>query len=643
MSQPIRLKDHEKDARLVRGRVVFGAGAIVLLVCVLIARLYFLQVIQYDYHSTLSENNRVHVQPIPPSRGLIFDRNGVVVADNRPSFSLSVTRERSGEWSKVLDTIVEVLQLTPDDRVIFEKRMKQGRRPFEPVPILFELTEEQIALIAVNQFRLPGVEVVAQLVRHYPQGPHFAHSVGYMGRINEKELKTLDPVNYSGTHHIGKTGIERFYEAELHGQVGYEEVETNARGRVLRVLKRTDPVPGKDIVLSLDIELQEAAEAALGGRRGAVVALDPNTGEVLAMVSAPSFDPNLFVTGISFKAYAELRDSIDRPLFNRILRGLYPPGSTIKPAVAVAGLDAGVVTPGSRVFDPGYYQLPNYDHKYRNWNRSGDGWVDLDTAIMRSNDTYFYDLAHKLGIDRLAGYMNKFGLGQKVSLDMFEESPGLMPSRDWKRATRRQAWFPGETLILGIGQGYMQATPLQLAQATALVASKGKWIRPHLARTIEGQPPVDENPMPDIILRDPANWARVNHGMQEVMHGARGTARKAATGAQYRIAGKSGTAQVVAIKQGEKYDRSKVQERHRDHALFVGFAPADNPRIVVSVMVENGESGSGVAAPVVRQVMDAWLLDEHGALKSEYGGSPNPGTANLGAAAHHPEAAAREE
>ena len=274
-----------------RGRVVFGAIAVVALICVLIARLYFLQVIQYEYHSTLSENNRVHVQPIPPTRGLIFDRNGVVVADNRPSFSLSMTRERSGDWQQVLDVIVEVLELTPEDRVIFEKRMRQGRRPFEPVPILFELTEEQIARIAVNQFRLPGVEVVAQLVRHYPQGAHFAHSVGYMGRINEKELKSLDPVNYSGTHHIGKTGIERFYEPELHGQVGYEEVETNARGRVLRVLKRTDPIPGKDIVLSLDIKLQEAAEAALGGRRGAVVALDPKTGEVLAMVSAAEFRP----------------------------------------------------------------------------------------------------------------------------------------------------------------------------------------------------------------------------------------------------------------------------------------------------------------------------------------------------------------
>ncbi|QOC97573.1 penicillin-binding protein 2 [Pseudomonas putida] len=618
MSQPIRLKDHEKDARLVRNRVVVGAVAIMLLICVLIARLYYLQIIQYDYHSTLSENNRVHVQPIPPTRGLIFDRNGVIVADNRPSFSLSMTRERAVNWQEVLDTIVEVLDLTADDRALFEKRMRQGRRPFEPVPILFELNEEQIARVAVNQFRLPGVEVVAQLVRHYPQGAHFAHSVGYVGRINEKELKTLDPVNYSGTHHIGKTGIERFYEDDLHGQVGYEEVETNARGRVLRVLKRTDPKPGKDIVLSLDIKLQEAAEAALGGRRGAVVALDPRTGEVLAMVSQPSFDPNLFVTGISFKAYAELRDSIDRPLFNRVLRGLYPPGSTIKPAVAIAGLDSGVVNASSRVFDPGYYQLPNYDHKYRNWNRSGDGWVDLDTAIMRSNDTYFYDLAHKMGIDRLSSYMNKFGIGQRVSLDMFEESAGLMPSREWKRATRRQAWFPGETLILGIGQGYMQATPLQLAQATALIANKGVWNRPHLAKTIEGQQPVDDNPMENIVLRDKSDWAKVTHGMEQVMHGARGTARKAAAGAQYRIAGKSGTAQVVAIKQGEKYDRNKLQERHRDHALFVAFAPAEAPKIVVSVMVENGESGSGVAAPVVRQIMDAWLLDENGRLKPEF-------------------------
>ena len=619
MPQPIRIKDHERDARLVRKRVVVGAVAIVLLVCVLISRLYFLQVIQYDYHSTLSENNRVHVQPIPPTRGLIFDRNGVIIADNRPSFSLTMTRERAGaEWRGLLDVIVEVLELSPDDRNLFEKRMRQGRRPFEPVPILFELSEEQIARIAVNQFRLPGVEVVAQLVRHYPLGEHFAHSVGYVGRINEAELKVLDPINYSGTHHIGKTGIERFYEAELHGQVGYEEVETNARGRVSRVLKRTDPLPGKDIRLTLDVQLQKAAEAALAGRRGAVVALDPNNGDVLAMVSQPSFNPNLFVTGIGFKAYAELRDSIDRPLFNRVLRGLYPPGSTIKPAVAVAGLDSGVVTGATRVFDPGFYQLPNYEHKYRNWNRTGDGWVNMEMAIMRSNDTYFYDLAHKLGVDRLGKYLGQFGIGQKVSLDMFEESAGLMPSREWKRARYRQAWYPGETLILGIGQGYMQTTPLQLAQVTALLANQGKWYRPHLAKDVGGVAPVDPSPLPDIRLHDPRSWQQASNGMQQVMHGARGTARKVGDSAVYRIAGKSGTAQVVAIKQGEKYDRSKVQERHRDHALFIGFAPADKPQIAVAVMVENGESGSGVAAPVVKQVLDAWLLGPDGQLKPEY-------------------------
>jgi penicillin-binding protein 2 len=486
------------------------------------------------------------------------------------------------------------------------------------VPVLFELSEEQIAAIAVNQFRLPGVEVVAQLVRHYPQREHFAHSVGYVGRINEKELKGLDSVAYSGTHHIGKTGVERFYEERLHGEVGYEEVETNARGRVLRVLKRIDPLPGQDVILTLDVRLQEAAEAALAGRRGAIVALQPSTGEVLAMVSQPSFDPNPFVTGISFKAYAELRDSIDQPLFNRVLRGLYPPGSTIKPMMAVAALDAGVITNTSRVFDPGFYQLANHSHKYRNWNRSGDGWVSLELAISRSNDTYFYDLAHKMGIDRMHDYMTRFGLGQRVSLDMFEETAGLMPSREWKRARYRQAWYPGETLILGIGQGYMQTTPLQLAQATALMATRGKWIRPHLAKTIEGLPPVDTQPLADIQLRDPKSWDFARFGMEQVMHGPRGTARKVGDSSAYRIAGKSGTAQVVAIRQGEKYDRNKIQERHRDHALFVAYAPADNPQIVVAIMVENGESGSGVAAPVAKLVMDAWLLDANGQLKAEY-------------------------
>lgn len=618
MPAPIRLKDHEVDTRLIRGRLIVGAVVVIILTMLLVSRMYYLQVVQFEHHSTLAENNRIHVQSLPPTRGIIYDRNGVVVADNRASFSLTLTRERAGDWESVLDSIIEILELDSDSRALFEKRIRQGRRPFEPVPVMFELTEEQIARIAVNQFRLPGVEVAASLVRYYPHKEHFAHSVGYVGRINESELKKLDAVNYSGTHHIGKTGIERFYEDALHGQVGYEEVETNARGRVLRVLKRVEPISGQDIYLTLDIALQEAAEMALDGRRGAIVAIDPNTGEVLAMVSQPSFDPNPFVTGISFKAYGELRDSLDQPLFNRVLRGLYPPGSTIKPMVAIAGLDAGVITPSTRVFDPGFYQLPNNKHKYRNWNRYGDGWVDLDLALARSNDTYFYDLAHKLGVDRLHEYMSRFGFGQRVSLDMFEETAGLMPSREWKRNRYRQAWYPGETLILGIGQGYMQTTPLQLAQATALMASRGKWIRPHLARRVGGVQPVDTDPPADIVLRDPKAWEPARLGMEHVLHGARGTARKVGEAAAYRIAGKSGTAQVVAIKQGERYNREKTQERHRDHALFIAYAPAEKPAIAVAVMVENGESGSGVAAPVAKQVLDAWLLDEEGLLKSQY-------------------------
>lgn len=618
MPEAIPIKDHEKESRLVNKRLLACAVLVVAISCALVARMYVLQVVEFDYHSTVSENNRVHVLPITPPRGLIYDRNGVLLADNRPSFNLTITRERATNLKGELDTVVDLLHLPPEDRTLFDKEMKQVRHPFVPVTLFYELTEKQIAVLAVNEYRLPGLDVQAQFVRHYPMGAHFAHSIGYVGRINEKEAKTLDSVEYRGTQSIGKTGIEKFYESELHGHVGYEEVETNAQGRVMRVLKHTDPTPGKNIVLSLDVKLQEAAEEALGDRRGSVVALDPSTGEVLAMVSKPSFDPNLFVTGISFKQYAALRDSIDRPLFNRVLRGLYAPGSTIKPEVAIAGLDAGVVTPSTKVFDPGYYQLPDFDHKYRNWNHSGDGWVDMDAAIMRSNDTYFYDLAHRLGIDRLHDYMAMFGLGEKVSLDMFEESPGLMPSQAWKRATRRQPWFPGETVILGIGQGYMQVTPLQLAQATALIANKGVWNRPHLAKTIDGVAPVDEHPRPNILLKNPDDWEQVNHGMQMVMHNPRGIARAAAAGAQYRIAGKSGTAQVVAIKQGERYNRLKTRERYRDNALFVGFAPAEHPQIVISVMIENGEAGGRVAGPVVRQIMDAWLLDQNGHLKPQY-------------------------
>lgn len=610
MARPIHLKDPSNDARIVQGRVVLAAAVVLLLTAVLVARLYHLQVTQFQHHTTLSENNRVHVQPVPPGRGRIYDRNGIVLAENRPSFSLSITRERVPDLQQHFALLKSLLALSPEDVERAERRLTQARRPFEAVPVMFGLTEEQIAQIAINQFRLPGVEVQASFVRHYPLAEHFAHAVGYVGRINEQEMGRIDQVAYAGTHYIGKTGIERYYEDMLHGTVGYEEVETNARGRVLRVLKRVDPLPGKDLTLHLDSRLQAVAEQALGNRRGAIIAIEPETGGVLAFVSQPGFDPNLFVTGISHADYGALRDSLDQPLFNRVLRGLYPPGSTIKQMVALAGLDSGVTSRNARVYDPGFYQLPNHSHRYRNWNRQGDGWVDMRLAIARSNDTYFYDLAHKLGIDRMHDFMSQFGLGTRVSLDMFEESPGLMPSREWKRTARRQPWYPGETLITGIGQGYMLTSPLQLAQSIALVANRGVWKRPRLLMDAEGMPPEEKDTPDNVQLRNDDDWNFITSALEDVMHGERGTSRAAALNAPYRMAGKTGTAQVVAIAQGEKYDSAALRERHRDHALFVGFAPVEAPRIAVAVMVENGESGGRVAAPVARALFDAWLLPD---------------------------------
>ena len=469
MKQHFPLKNAQQEKRIYRSRVLISMGIVIFFMLLLVSRYAYLQLFNFESFTTASDENRIRLQPLPPARGYIYDRNGVLLADNYPVFTATLSRADVQDIDQTLERLKPILELTEEDLERFQTRIKTARKT-ERVSIKLNLNENDIARFSEVKYQFPGVNIQTQMTRYYPHGDLFAHVIGYVGRINDKELKSIDKDLYAGTNLIGKIGVEKSYEELLHGVPGNESVEADAFGNVLRHLGRKDPVRGNDLFLSLDYDLQVVASEQLAGRRGAIVAMNPKTGEILALVSSPSFNPNLFVTGISFKAYAELRDSIDRPLFNRVLRGLYPPGSTIKPAVAIAGLDAGVVTASSRVYDPGYYMLPNYDHKYRNWNRTGDGYVDLDTAIMRSNDTYFYDLAHKLGIDRLSAYMGKFGLGQKVSLDMFEESPGLMPSREWKRATRRQAWFPGETLILGIGQGYMQATPLQLAQATALVA-----------------------------------------------------------------------------------------------------------------------------------------------------------------------------
>ncbi len=605
MAERLTLKDPYKEVRVFGARMMVSAFIVLLLMGVLVYRYFDLQIHQYEKYRTESDRNRVQLQPIAPKRGIIFDRNGVVLADNAPSYSLTITKERVANLDATLALLRTLLPIDDDDVDKFNERF-EDRHPYQSVPLRFRLTEEEIAILAINRYRLPGVEVEAEFVRSYPHSALFAHALGYVGRISEKELKTLDPTNYSGTHYVGKIGVERFYEAQLHGQVGYQNVETNARGRVLRILERNEPVSGNNIKLFLDAQLQQIARAALGENRGAVVALDPRTGGVLVLVSAPDFDANLFVTGISGTAYKELRDSPDMPLFNRSLQGTYPPGSTMKPFFALAGLAYGVVTPDTRVFDPGWYQLPNDERFYRDWRKEGHGSVDIKQAIAQSCDVYFYDLAHKLTIDRLHDFTAQFGFGAPAGIDNTHENGGILPSREWKRKAKKTAWFPGETLSAGIGQGYMSATPLQLAVATAAIASRGVRYEPRLVQSI------DDQPLPTAAVQTiklaPELWDIVIDGMQEVVHGERGTAKVMGKTLTYHMAGKTGTAQVVGYAQGIKYDASQVAIRQRDHALFIAFAPVENPQIAIAVLVENGEHGASAAAPIARKVIDAYLL-----------------------------------
>jgi len=455
--------------------------------------------------------------------------------------------------------------------------------------------------------------VAAELVRYYPYSELTAHALGYVGRINREELQRIDPVNYAGTNYIGKSGVERFYENLLHGQVGYQHVETNARGRTLRVLERQNPVPGEDIELHLDLRMQQLAHELLDGRRGTIVAIEPVTGGLLALASVPGFDANQFVTGIGVEAYRELRDSPDKPLFNRALRGQYPPGSTLKPMLAVAGLDSGATTRDKTIWDPGFFQIQNSGRRWRDWKRSGHGWVNLNDAVAQSCDIYFYEMATDMGVDTIHHYLSRFGFGEDATLDVSGALSGLLPSRDWKRAVHNEPWYPGDSVNLGIGQGYMLATPLQLATATSVLANRGSWAEPRLLKGVSGDRSVGdvlpEATHQSITLENPDTWEFVVESMADVMHGAKGTARSAGRGAPYRMAGKTGTAQVFSLAEDEEYDEEEVRERLRDHALFVGFAPVDNPQIAVAVIVENGGSGSGTAAPVARALFDAWLLD----------------------------------
>lgn len=613
MSNFIALKDQYRESRIFSARTITAILVVLSLLAVIVIRYFNLQITEYETYRTESDRNRVQLQSLPPKRGLIYDRNGILLADNRPSHILSVVRERVPDLESTLVELQELLTVSERDIENFRKKLLR-RKPYEAVPLRFRLTQEERAKLAVNRYRLPGVVVDAQLLRYYPHGELFSHALGYVGRISESEVYDLDEVNYRGTFHIGKVGVEKYYEDTLHGTVGYQNVETNAHGRVLRVLEQYNPTPGKDLVLHLDARIQQAAFDALGDRRGAVVAIDPFTGGILALVSNPGFDTNLFVNGISTVNYSALRDSPDVPLFNRAIQGQYPPASTVKPIMAMAGLASGLVTPETTVPDPGWYRLPGDSRRYRDWilRIRGTGHapeVDMKMAIAESCDVYFYDLAKRLTIDTMHDYLQPYGLGSRTLVDTTSERPGVLPSTRWKRDTRATAWYPGETLSAGIGQGYMLATPLQLAVATGVLASRGERHTPRFLKEVNGEA-VSLAPLAPIVA-SPDHWDAVFDGMREVVHGEKGTAKALSKGIQYVMAGKTGTAQVIGIAQNEVYNEEEVSERNRHHGLFIAFAPMDAPTIAVAIIVENG-GGSSAASPIARKVIDTWLLGEPG-------------------------------
>ena len=631
MINDITLKDHNQERRIFLSRLLIGGIIALLLVSFLIFRLVYLQIYQHEYYSTVSDNNRIYSQTIAPTRGLIYDRNGVLLADNKPSFNLTVIQENVDDLDASIRLIQSLIALPEKEVDDFKQRMRRRGIPFSSVPVSYALSEDEIARLAVNQYRLPGFQVEAQLVRNYPLGAPVAHALGYLSSITEEELRNLDAEEYRGTHQIGKTGIERFYESLLHGQVGYETVEKNARGQIMNVLDRDDPIPGEDLVLHLDSQLQLTAWEALGDYRGGVVALDVETGGVLAMVSKPSFDPNLFVEGISQSAYSSLNDPIETPLFNRAL-AKYAPGSTMKPYIGLAGLDFGVRTRDYQVQDPGHYILEGDTHIYHDWtwwiNETGHDLVNLAKAIYQSCDVYFWDMAIDLGIDRMAEFLAKFGFGANTSIDILQASQGTLPSREWKRENLGQPWYPGETLNSAIGQGYTEATPLQLATATMVLANKGKWQQPILLKRAGLLNPdiQHESTIPDVTLQNPADWNFIHQAMQDVVHKNDGGYRNNGSAypyiamleeMPYHMAGKSGTAQVIGMSE-DFYNDAEVPEQFRDHALFISFAPVENPTIALAVFVEHGVAGSSIAGPIAKTILDTYLLDEFGELKPEF-------------------------
>ena len=614
MSLRAELRDSQREISRFQLRLAVCIGFVLVLFGILLVRFLYLQVVRHDYYDTLAENNRISLVPIVPNRGLILDRNGVVLAHNFSGYTLEITPSKVADLEATINELATLVEIAPRDRRRFKKLMAE-RRNFETLIIRNKLSDEEVARFAAQQFRFPGVEIKARLFRDYPYGEAMAHMLGYIGRINQKDADRLEEqevaANYRGTDYIGKTGLEQFYENELHGTTGFEQVEVDSSGRAIRLLSRTAPVSGNTLMLSVDAKLQEVAVQAFGNYRGALVAIDPANGEVLAFVSKPGFDPSLFIDGIDPQSWDELNNSPDTPLNNRALRGQYPPGSTIKPFMALTGLHFQTRAPSRTISDPGYYTLPGSAHRYRDWKKDGHGSVDLFKSIVVSCDTYYYGLATELGIDRIFSYLSEFGFGKKTGIDIEGESAGLLPSQEWKAKRFKQKWYAGDTVSVGIGQGYNLVTPMQLAVATAALANNGAVYQPHLVREVRSLGNQKVRRIPQVKMFD----AQVPAEHQELVRRAMiavtqpgGTAVLASAGAPYAIAGKTGTAQVIGIKQGASYNEGSVAERYRDHAWFIAYAPAEQPKIALVVLAENGGHGGGTAAPIARKVMDYYML-----------------------------------
>lgn len=605
------IKDLYKEARIFNIRAIVAVMVTVILVSLLWGRLFQLQITEHDHFDTLSNNNRVRLMSTEPNRGLIYDRNGMVLAENRPTFSLDIIPEEVDKLDRTLEELSKLIAVSESDIKRFKKTLKR-RKPFQSVSLRTNLSEKEVAVLAVNRYRFPGVDFKTKLTRYYPMGSSAVHVLGYVGRIDEDELQNVEASQYNGSSSIGKIGIERYYEKELRGKRGYQKVEVNVQGRVLRVLEETAPVAGKDLILSIDAGLQSTAEHAMGENSGAMVAIEPETGEVLAMVSMPLYDPNLFVHGISTKAYKALQSSGQRPQFNRALSGQYPPGSIMKPFIGLGGLDESIVGKHEEIFCEGYFMLPNEERRYRDWKRAGHLDTTMKKALAESCDVYFYQLAYLMGIDRISSFLNQFGFGKRMGIDTTSEQTGLLPSREWKQKVKKTIWYPGETLITGIGQGYMLATPLQMASATATLSMRGKRRQPHLLKSSRDNQtgeitPYQSAELKAVTIKSNRHWSNIISGMKEVVHGGHGTARALGRNLTYKMAGKTGTAQVYGIAQGEVYDEESLAIKLRDHALFAAFAPIKKPQIAATIIVENGGSGGHVAAPIAKQVFDHYI------------------------------------